>query len=95
MSLLLTAALGRPCVSALGLRSPHAVPLARVPPLAATSARTPCRRRTSPTVSAKASEEGVAAVGSDLNWSHVARDIKQRVAAVASKEGRMDQLQAW
>lgn len=54
--------------------------------------------RTPPTVCAKASEEGVAAVaaaGSDLTWSHVARDIKDRFSAVASKEGRMDQLQAW
>lgn len=39
---------------------------------------------------------GVAAAGSDMNCSHVARDVRQRLAAcVGSKESLLDQLQNW
>lgn len=42
------------------------------------------------------SEEGVAAVGRDLSWSHVAADVKRRLGpVVAGKASSADQLQGW
>lgn len=39
---------------------------------------------------------GVSAAGSDLSWSHVARDVKRKLASWAAEgPGRQEELQRW
>ena len=98
MLLTSTAGLGRACMVPPGLLSLHSTP--RAPAAArvwaqAARASTHCHRRSAvcPTAS---KEEGVAAVGSDLNWGHVAWDVKCRLAAVVEKkQSVLDHLQNW
>ncbi|KAL4432431.1 hypothetical protein ABPG77_001730 [Micractinium sp. CCAP 211/92] len=59
---------------------------------------TGCRRRRLLVAQAKhrEGEQGASAVGHDLGWAHVARDVQARLAATAGgKQSLVDQLQAW
>lgn len=98
---------GRPCALALrSLGARPAQPPPRTPALvgvqpAAGPATLPSRRRRAAAVAIRASakpgvEEGMAAAGADLNWGHVARDVKRRLAAAAGgHESKQAQLQSW
>ncbi|KAL4430663.1 hypothetical protein ABPG75_005919 [Micractinium tetrahymenae] len=92
------------CRSLQAASSPRAAATARVwqprPPQAAHSGapRPAAGRRRSLAARAQHREEeqGASAVGHDLGWSHVARDVRARLAATAgSKQSLMDQLQGW
>lgn len=94
-----SAAALRPLGASPSLRPPRAAALLRVQLAAARGAAGNQRRLPAVVVRASdkpGSEEGMAAVGSDLNWSHVARDVKRRLAAaVGGHESKQSQLQSW
>lgn len=106
-AMLAASALSRPCPAALRpLCARPAQPLPWAPALvgvqAVQASAVPLgRRRRAAADAVRASakpggEEGMAAVGSDLNWSHVARDVKRRLAAaVGGHERKQAQLQSW
>lgn len=102
------AALSHPPTAALALPGARRAPTT---PRAAAVARVCCRRGAPRPAAPRAarrracrvlasdkpgSEEGVAAVGSDLSWERVARDVKARLAGVVGAKGaKADQLQQW
>ncbi len=97
--MLASAALTRPCAPLMLAQGPRDGPVRVQAPAATTLLR--CRRRQAAAAAVRASakpggEEGMAAVGSDLNWGHVARDVKRRLAAAAGgHESKQAQLQSW
>lgn len=98
------------CSTATGLTAPCRAAKAATSPRAAATARvwqpqaprdgpscTPTGRRWQVVQAQHREEErGASAVGHDLGWSHVARDVRTRIAATAGgKRSLVDQLQAW
>lgn len=42
-----------------------------------------------------AQNKGTEGTGTDLSWSHVARDIRHRLSVVKNKQSMLDKLQRW
>lgn len=92
-----------PCRVSQAASSPRVAATARVwqlkaPMAGPTGMPTACRRRRLLVAQAKhrEGEQGASAVGHDLGWAHVARDVQARLAATAGgKQSLVDQLQAW
>lgn len=108
----LAALSARPCAAACRQAAPasNAHPVPRMGPSlrvlqprrpAATAAGAAARRRRqrwapAPPRAQGKEEEGVAAVGQDLDWGRVSADVKRRlVGVVGGHSGKADKLQAW
>lgn len=95
------APLGGPAAVAASHNTPQKRCTSRVcapstPPTSAASGQQRRRLARAAAAHREGEERGASAVGHDLGWEHVARDVRSRLMAVAGgKQSTMDQLQAW